>query len=386
MLTALASLLPSQLSEFFRLAASHGFVVTLVGGAVRDLLRGETEVHDWDFELSHKAGTPERWKSFLKALSADYRLEAASHHVQRARSGSFEFQFAPPRLEVYAARDAYAHGDFESTVAWGLDFSEAAKRRDFTLNAIGARLENKAWVLVDPFGGADHLRAGLLVPCDPASFTKDPVRFLRAHRFAMKLNLRFSPELTDLLEHMDLSFLSSHYVSEEARKSLRPFRFWNSLQAQPTLPVKFQGGVLDADGLEAIYAAQVSDLGFANALLAAVFTIGEGWHLLLPLAGKGENETTLWRQRRDLVLSLSQLKVESFSAEDEAVLRDPRFLRLCQLTRPPLVWWSFPWVREFFHSQGLDWVLTKTWDEGLDLRSYPPAERQGRKVLAWLRS
>lgn len=386
MLTALATLLPNQLSEFLRLATSHGFVVTLVGGAVRDLLRGETEVHDWDFELSHRNGSPERWKSFLKALGADFRLEAASHHVQRAWSGSFEFQFAPPRLEVYSAKDAYSHGDFESTVAWSIDFPEAAKRRDFTLNAIGARYENKAWVLVDPFGGVEHLRERLLVPCDPVSFAKDPVRFLRAQRFAMKLNLNFSSELSDLLEHMDLSFLSSHYVSEEARKSLRPFRFWNSLQAQPTLPVKFQGGVLNADGLEAVFDTQLSALGFANALLAAVFTIGEGWHLLLPLAGKGENETTLWRQRRDLVLSLAQLDLQSFSADDEAVLSDPRFQRLCQLTRPPLVWWSFSWVRDFFQSQGLDWVLMKTWDEGLDLRSYPPAQRQGRKVLAWLRS
>lgn len=386
MLTALAPLIPSQLTEFLRLATSHGFVVTLVGGAVRDLLRGETQIHDWDFELSHKTGSPERWKSFLKALSEDYRLEAASHHVQRAWSGAFEFQFAPPRVELYASKDAYAHGDFESSVAWSIDFPEAAKRRDFTLNALGARYENKAWVLVDPFDGVEHLQAGVLVPCDPLSFTKDPVRFLRAHRFAMKLNLKFSSELSDLLEHMDLSFLSSHYVSEEARKSLMPFRFWNSLQAQPTLPVKFQGGVLNPDGLQAIYLAQLPGVGFANALLAAVFAIGEGWHLLLPLAGKGENETTLWRQRRDLILGLSRLTAESFSSEDEVVLADERFHRLCQLTRPPLVWWGVPWVRDFFLSQGLEWVLTKTWDEGLDLKAYPPAERQGRKVLAWLRS
>lgn len=386
MLTALAPLVPPGLAEFLRLSTSHGFVVTLVGGAVRDLLRGETQITDWDFELSHPAGTPERWKSFLRELGRDYRLEAQSHHVQRARCAELEFQFAPPRAETYAARDAYAHGDFESTVAWNLEFSQAARRRDFTLNALGARYVQKSWELVDPFGGVADLEARRLVPCCPESFAKDPVRFLRAHRFALKFGFAFAPELADLLEHMDLTFLSSHYVSEEARKSQRPFEFWNRLQSQPTLPMKFQGGLLDPQGLQATYQAQLPQVGYANAILASVVTVGEGWHLLLPLAGKGETESTLWRQRRELIRSLAQLTPASFSSVDEDVLADERFRRLCQLTRPPLAWWGFPWVQELFQQEGLAWVLTKTWDESVDLRAFPAHERTGRKVLAWLRS
>jgi hypothetical protein len=385
MLARLETLIPGELGEFFRLSHSHGFTVMLVGGAVRDLLMNQAEIKDWDFELFHSNGNQARWKSFLKELSEDYQLNPESHQVMRAKKSGVEFQFAPPRRETYASKDTFGHGEFESESDWKLSFAEAANRRDFTINAMGARLVGKTWELVDPFGGFEHLKQKLLIPCDRAHFMKDPVRLLRAHRFAMKYQLQFAGELAELLEQMDLSYLSPFYVSEEARKSGTPFLFWNQLQGHHTLPPKFQGGLLAPLKLESVYSRNLAGFGHSNALLAAVFTIGEGWHLLQALAGKGEHETTLWRQRRETILQLSGLSFNEGQSDDE-LIHDENFIKLMQLTRPPLTWWQFDWVKDVFNEHRLNWVLTKVWPEKMDLSQFPQDERQARKVLAWLRS
>ena len=385
MLSRLETLIPSELAEFFRLSHSHGFTVTLVGGAVRDLLMNQAEIKDWDFELSHLNGNQARWKSFLKELAEDYQFNPESHQVMRAKKSGQEFQFAPPRRETYAAKDTFGHGEFESESDWKLSFPEAAIRRDFTLNALGAKLNGKSWELVDPFGGVEHLKQKVLVPCDRAHFMKDPVRLLRAHRFAMKYQLQFSSELAELLEQMDLSYLSPFYVSEEARKSGTPFLFWNQLQGHHTLPAKFQGGLLDPLKLESVYSKNLASFGHSNSLLAAVFTIGEGWHLLQALAGKGEHESTLWRQRRETILQLSGMNFANNRSDDE-LIQDENFARLMQLTRPPLTWWQFDWVKDVLRNHKLDWILAKIWPEKMDLNQFPQEERQARKVLAWLRS
>lgn len=385
MLSRLETLIPKELAEFFRLSHSHGFVVTLVGGAVRDLLLNLPEIKDWDFELSHSNGNQARWKSFLKELAGDYQLNPESHQVLRAKKNGIEFQFAPPRRETYASKETFGHGEFESESDWKLSFKEASLRRDFTINAMGAQLNGKSWELVDPFDGAIALKQKMLIPCDLIHFMKDPVRLLRAHRFAMKFQFSFSSELAELLEQMDLSYLSPFYVSEEARKSGNPFLFWNQLQTHHTLPAKFQGGLLDAVKLENVYRKNLAGFGHSNSLLAAVFTIGEGWHLLQALAGKGEHETTLWRQRRETILQLSGMSFKDQRSDDE-LIQDEKFKKLMQLTRPPIVWWQFDWVKDVLSEHKLEWVLSKCWPEKIDLSHFPQEERQARKVMAWLRS
>jgi hypothetical protein len=379
--------LPAPLQEFLSLSIAHGFGPVLVGGAVRDLAM-ERSVGDWDFELQHPAGSETRWQGLLSALRTKYQLKVEAHHVIRAVDpiDRFEWQFAPPRLEVYAAKDVFGHGDFETKVAWQLTFAEAARRRDFTVNAMGALWNGSGFELIDPFEGMKHLRAGVLVACDKAHFPKDPVRLLRAYRFAIRFDWQFDADLKDMIEHMDLSLLSAHYMQEEARKSTRPFEFWNRLQFHATLPSKFQGGIQNPQVLEQIYSRYLAEVGHSNAMLAAVFASGEGWHLLLALAGKGENETTVWRHRRDNIIALKDKTREEFIQVDEVLLKSADFAKLCQLVKAPLTWMQFSWVREVFAQYQLDWILERSWSEPVDVRSYPPEERALRKVMAWVRA
>jgi len=377
--------LPKPLQEFLKLCLQLGFKPVLVGGAVRDVALG-LPIHDWDFELQHPQGSETRWQALLSALRGAYQLKVEAHHVIRAVEPQerFEWQFAPPRTEVYAAKDVFGHGDFETKVAWQLPFEVAAKRRDFTANALGALWDGARWNLLDPFEGMSHLRAGVLVACDKVHFVKDPVRMLRAYRFALRFNWRFHPELTELIEHMDVSLLSAHYMQEEARKSTHPFEFWNRLQPHATLPTKFQGGIQHPATLQAIYARYLAEVGHSNALLAAVFSTGEGWHVLLPLGGKGENETTVWRHRRDNLIALSGMKREEFIDVAEVLLKSESFAKLCQVVKAPTTWMQFSWVREVFAEHQLTWILERSWSEPIDVRSYPAEERAARKVMAWV--
>lgn len=387
-LARLPELIPAPLHDFLRLSLSLGFTPVLVGGAVRDLANGSEEILDWDFELHHTEGSETRWQALLSAMRTGHQLTPQSHHVVKAihPESRVEWQFAPPRVEIYQQREVYGHGDFETKVAWKMAFADAVGRRDFTLNAMGASWDGRTWTLLDPLNGMEHLRAGVLQPCNAIHFRKDPVRFLRAHRFALRYGWKFSPELSDALEQMDLGFLTAHYMAEEARKSAAPFQFWNHLQSQTSLPAKFQGGILHAAALEKTYTRHLPAFGHSNAMLAAVFAAGEGWHLLLPLAGKGESETTVWRHRRDAILALNGKVVEDFIKVDDELFRQESFNVLCQLVRPPLAWFQFAWAKEVLADHGLLWITEKPWDDKIDVRSFPPQERSARKVMAWVRA
>lgn len=376
MIDKITTLLPQGLSVFLEKVRDNSFTPVLVGGAVRDLLLGREDIIDWDFEIQGQATT---WNKLLHELRPVYQVKNEPHGIVKGfhRQSKLEFEFALPRREQYPQRESYSHSDFESVSVPGLPFAESARRRDFTINALGIALKESGPELWDPFGGQQHLATKVLELCDATDFAKDPVRFLRAHRFALKLGFGLSPALLDVLEHMDLSHLTAHYVGEEADKSGKPFAFWNALQANQSLPTKFQGGLQAVTEMEEIYHRHRAELGHSNAQLAAVFATNEGWHLLLPLGGKGEKETSMWRDRREL---LRHLKEKS----PADVLADPVQLeRACQLTRTPFRWPQEAWVREFLHSLHLDWIAERPMPE-MDLRPFPPTERHREKVKAWL--
>ena len=84
-------------------------------------------------------------------------------------------------------------------VSYGRSLEDDLSRRDFTVNAMAARLPG--YELVDPFGGLADLRRGLLrTPGTPeASFTDDPLRILRAARFTAQLGFTVVPEVREAM-------------------------------------------------------------------------------------------------------------------------------------------------------------------------------------------
>ncbi len=166
-------------------AALDGMNLCLVGGAVRDLLLGRP---GGDLDLTLEGGAV----AFARRVAPGLNARAKTHR----RFGTATLLFADEvHLDVTTARrETYAHPGALPAVRPST-LKEDLFRRDFTVNAMAVRLNPEGWgELVDPFGGADDLRAGLLRVLHPRSFEDDPTRILRGARFAARFGFRMEPE------------------------------------------------------------------------------------------------------------------------------------------------------------------------------------------------
>lgn len=146
--------------------------VFLVGGAVRDMLLNRLS-RDLDFVLPSNGIASAR--KVANALHADFM--------------SLDKERDTGRVILTDADGSRIFLDFAS---WrGATLEEDLRNRDFTLNAIAFDIH--AQTIHDPLNGASDLRAKVIRPCTPASFTDDPVRILRAVRQAAEFDLKIEP-------------------------------------------------------------------------------------------------------------------------------------------------------------------------------------------------
>ena len=132
--------LPPQVNTALTLLNTAGFEAFVVGGAVRDLLRG-SPVHDWDITTS---ALPEQ----TKAVFAGYRLIETG-----IRHGTVTVLCDGQAIEVttYRIDGSYSDGRHPDAVTFSSDLTEDLKRRDFTINAMAMTLDGQ---IIDPFGGS----------------------------------------------------------------------------------------------------------------------------------------------------------------------------------------------------------------------------------------
>ena len=99
-----------------------------------------------------------------------------------------------------------------------LDFKEAARRRDFTINAMG--LDPLTGEITDEFGGINDLKNKTLRMVDSETFKQDPLRVLRAAQFAGRFGFSIDKETAEFCKTLDLKNLSSERLGEEWAKLL----------------------------------------------------------------------------------------------------------------------------------------------------------------------
>jgi poly(A) polymerase len=185
---AAAALLRDRVPEVIgigRLFARRGHELALVGGPVRDVFRGERPA---DFDLTTDA-TPEQVLAAAEGWADATWTVGIAFGTVGLRKGSSLFEITTYRSEQYQASSR------KPDVQYGRSLEEDLSRRDFTINAMAARLPG--YELVDPFGGLDALKEGVLrTPGRPEdSFRDDPLRILRAARFTAKLGFDIAPEV-----------------------------------------------------------------------------------------------------------------------------------------------------------------------------------------------
>jgi tRNA nucleotidyltransferase (CCA-adding enzyme) len=167
-----------------------GLDAYLVGGAVRDELLGlESKDADFvvpgvDYDGLRTALAPHGRVEDLEVAGRQVGARLYPNDPELRRLAPKGIEFAPPRAERSTGPGRH---DFEIVADPSLSIEDDMARRDFTVNAIARRLETGE--LVDPFGGADDLKNGVLRTVRPRSFAEDPLRLVRGLRLVSQLDL-----------------------------------------------------------------------------------------------------------------------------------------------------------------------------------------------------
>ncbi len=197
-----------------------GFSLALVGGSVRDALLGRLG-NDLDFT------TDARPEDVLKIVRPwadatwDVGIAFGTVGAQKdARVGDADQRF---QIEVTTYRsEAYDRTSRKPEVSYGDSIEEDLVRRDFTVNAMAVALPEKEFI--DPHGGRDDLAARILrTPGTPEeSFSDDPLRMMRAARFAAQLDFEVAPEVVTAMKEMAgrIDIVSAERVRDELNKLL----------------------------------------------------------------------------------------------------------------------------------------------------------------------
>ncbi|MEA2451417.1 MAG: poly(A) polymerase [Actinomycetota bacterium] len=196
-----------DVAEAFR---ASGHELYLVGGSVRDAwLR---RPHD-DLDFATDA-TPGETKKIVKPL-------AKAVWLQGEEFGTIGAEIADLRMEITTFRtEQYQPASRHPEVQFASDIDTDLSRRDFTINAMAVRLPEKT--AVDPFEGVKDLAAKLIrTPLDPViSFTDDPLRMLRAFRFASQLDFKIDEAVLTAVHDLrdEIKTVSSERIRDELSK------------------------------------------------------------------------------------------------------------------------------------------------------------------------
>ena len=193
-----------------RLFARHGYELALVGGPVRDVFLEERPA---DFDLATNA-TPDQVLAITRGWADKTWTVGIAFGTVGLRKGNDHFEVTTYRSEQYDRTSR------KPDVQYGTSLEQDLSRRDFTVNAMAARLPR--YEFTDPFGGLDALRDKVLrTPGPPErSFGDDPLRILRAARFAAKLGFAVAPEVrAAMTEQADrLGIVSAERITAELTK------------------------------------------------------------------------------------------------------------------------------------------------------------------------
>lgn len=209
----------------------------LVGGWVRDYLLG---IESKDFDIEVYGIEPARLRALLEkiapvnAVGGQFAVYKLVFYNPDDASLS-EIDVSIPRRESKSGR---GHRGFTIEGDPQMSFEEAARRRDFTVNAI--LYDPLTDEIIDPFGGADDLKARRLRVVAADTFVEDSLRVLRAVQFAARFEMTVEPETAELCRSIDLADIPHERIWGEIEKLF-------TMAARPSIGLQtaLELGVLD---------------------------------------------------------------------------------------------------------------------------------------------
>ncbi len=193
-------------NEMKKLFLAKGHRLYIVGGTARDLLLGRA--YD-DFDFATEA-TPDEEKAFLPDASYVY-----------AKYGSVRVPYGKSHIDITTLRMEEGYGDYRhpGKVVFVKEPKLDYVRRDFTVNALYL---DEEYTLLDYCGGYEDLKARLLrFVGDPSKrIREDPLRIIRAERFAITLGFSLEPQTAKAIAEKRylLKELNPAKIAEERRK------------------------------------------------------------------------------------------------------------------------------------------------------------------------
>lgn len=176
-------LVPEEIRRLCGVLREGGYRACPVGGCIRDSLLGRVP-EDWDVATSAPPG--EILRRFPGSVPT-----GGVHGTVTVRAGKRTVEVTPFRGE-----GGYSDGRHPDHVTFGVPLEEDLGRRDFTMNAMAL---DEGGVLIDPYGGWDDLKAGLIrcVGRPERRFEEDGLRILRALRFASGLGMKLEEKTAE---------------------------------------------------------------------------------------------------------------------------------------------------------------------------------------------
>jgi poly(A) polymerase len=198
--------LASDLAEKF---AKAGFTLALVGGPVRDAILGRLG-NDLDFTTNAK---PDETKAIIKK-GADSIWETGREF------GTIAAQYGDVTVEITTYRsEKYEIDSRNPEVKFGETIEGDLLRRDFTVNAMALELTTTPPTFIDNFDGVNDLARKILrTPGTPEnSFSDDPLRMMRAARFAAQLGFEVDPAIITAIKEMAarIEIISAERIRDE---------------------------------------------------------------------------------------------------------------------------------------------------------------------------
>ena len=216
---------------FSEVAEQYGFKAFVIGGYVRDCFLGRSS-DDIDVVVEG-SGVDFANKVAARLEEIEYSQHKTGHKINVSEFktyGTAMIKYRGLELEFVGARKESYRKESRNPIVENGSLTDDQLRRDFTINAMAFSLCKEDFgALVDPFGGLSDLERGIIrTPQDPdITFSDDPLRMLRAVRFATKLStpqlqFRITPECMEAMRRNRnrLQILTRERIAEELNKML----------------------------------------------------------------------------------------------------------------------------------------------------------------------
>ena len=166
--------------KLMELINSYGYEALVVGGAVRDIIMGDKNIHDIDIATNMPIDE-------IKNKFITYDIGGEKHGTVIVIFKNFSFELTQFRIE-----NGYSDNRHPDEVKYVNSFEEDSKRRDFTINSMAI---NSAGLVIDYNGGIEDIKNGIIRCVGNANerFTEDALRIIRALRFAARFNFTIDP-------------------------------------------------------------------------------------------------------------------------------------------------------------------------------------------------